>query len=106
MPRSAEDKEAAGAWIEFVTDAENAAEYDTAASFFSTKESVGALYEGDPIFGESEKYTEFATVGPLVESAREVMGVLGPEIQSVLIGDKEPRQALDDAAEAAQPLLR
>ncbi|MBB5790701.1 ABC transporter substrate-binding protein [Jiangella mangrovi] len=105
MLSSAEDKDAAGAWIEFATGAESAAEYDTEGSFFTTKESVGALYEGDPIFGESEKYTGLATVGPLVESAREVMGVLAPEIQSVLIGEKEPQQALDDAAEAAQPLL-
>ena len=105
MLSSAEDKEAAGAWIDFATSAERSAEYDTAGRFFSTKESVGALYEGDPILGELEQFAGMTTVGPLNEHAREVMGVLAPEIQAVLVGDKDPQQALDDAAEAANPLL-
>jgi multiple sugar transport system substrate-binding protein len=79
---------------------------NVAGRFFSTKESVGALYEGDPILGELEQFAGLTTVGPLNEHAREVMGVLAPEIQAVLIGEKEPQQALDDAATAAQSLVR
>ncbi|NED98989.1 ABC transporter substrate-binding protein [Phytoactinopolyspora halotolerans] len=106
MLASAEDKDAAGAWISFVTDAERAAEYDEASGFLPVKESTGSLYEGDPLLGEAEKYVDLTTVGPLHQSAREVMGVLAPEIQAVLIGEKEPQQALDDAAAAAQSVLR
>ena len=106
MLSSAEDKEAAGAWIAFVTDAKQAAKYDEASGFLPVKKSVGSLYADDPIQGEVEKYTDLTTVGPLHPAAREVMGVLAPEIQAVLIGEKEPKQALDDAARAAEPLLR
>ncbi|WP_116953052.1 ABC transporter substrate-binding protein [Jiangella endophytica] len=105
MLRTSENKDAAGAWIDFVTAADRAAEYDTAGRFFSTKESVGTLYDGDPILGELEQYAGLTTVGPLNAHAREVMGVLAPEIQAVLVGDKDPRQALDDAAAAANALL-
>ncbi|NED95660.1 sugar ABC transporter substrate-binding protein [Phytoactinopolyspora alkaliphila] len=106
MLSSADDKDAAGAWIAFVTDAEQVATYNEASGFLPVKESIGSLYDGDPILGEAEKYTDLTTVGPLHEDAREIMGVLAPEIQAVLIGQKEPRQALDDAAQAAQSVLR
>ncbi len=106
MLSSADDKDAAGAWISFVTEAERAAEYDEASGFLPVKESTGSLYEGDPLLGEAEKYVDLTTVGPLTEEAREVMGVLAPEIQAVLIGEKEPQQALDDAAAAAEAVVR
>lgn len=106
MLSSAQDKDAAGAWVEFVSDAEQVADYDEASGFLPVKESVGSLYSDDPVLGELEKYTDLTTVGPLNEAAREVMGALAPEIQAVLIGEKDPQQALDDAARAAQPLLR
>ena len=38
-------------------------------------------------------------------SARQVMSLLGVEIQAVLTGKKAPQQALDDAAKQANDLL-
>ena len=34
------------------------------------------------------------------------MGVVSPEIQAALLGQKSPKQALSDAAKAAAPLLK
>jgi multiple sugar transport system substrate-binding protein len=105
MLSGAEDKEAAARWMAFVTDAPQASEFVSTAGYFPVKESAGSLYDGDPILGELEKHTGMTTVGTLNAKSREVMGVLAPEIQAVLIGDKSPQQALDDAAAAAQALL-
>ncbi len=38
------------------------------------------------------------TVGELNASSRALMGVLAPEIQAALLGDKSPEDALKDAA--------
>src|SRR6185436_8154356 len=72
MLKSAGDKSAAGKWINFATGADAA------------RTSVGALYGGDPVLGELEKYVGTTTVGPLHEKARDVMGALAPEIQAAL----------------------
>lgn len=105
MLRNAKDKKAAGKWIAFASNAENSKKYDMTSSFFSAKKSVGALYTGDPVLGEQEKQVANSTVGPLHEKARDIQGVLSPEIQAALLGKKSVDQALDDAARAAAPLL-
>lgn len=105
MLKGAKNKEAAGKFIAFATAAEVAKKYDMQSNFFSAKKSAGALYGGDPVFGELEKYVGMTTVGPLHEKARDIMGVLAPEIQAALLGKKSVEQALADAEKAAGPLL-
>jgi multiple sugar transport system substrate-binding protein len=105
MLKQTKVKAAAGKWISFATAAETAKKYDTKSGFFGARKSVGALYTGDPVLGELEKYVGTTTVGPLHPKARDVMGVLAPEIQAALLGKKSVEQALADAAKAAAPLL-
>jgi len=105
MFKSAKNKAAAGKWISYATAPDQAKKYDTKSGFFAAKSSVGALYATDPVLGELEKYVGTTTVGPLHVKARDVMGVLAPEIQAALLGKKSVDQALADAAKAAKPLL-
>jgi multiple sugar transport system substrate-binding protein len=105
MLKNAKNKEAAGKWIAFATNAENSKKYDLASGFFSPRKSTGALFADDPVLGEQEKQVGNSTVGPLHEKARDLQGVLSPEIQAALLGKKSVEQALDDAAKAAAPLL-
>lgn len=105
MLKSAGNKSAAGKWINYATGTDTAKQYDTRSGFFAARKSVGALYGSDPVQGELERYVGTTTVGPLHEKARDVMGVLAPEIQAALLGKKSVEQALNDAAKAATPLL-
>jgi multiple sugar transport system substrate-binding protein len=105
MLNSADDKDAAAAWINFATATDQMREYDVASGYFSPRTSTGPLYDGVPLQEEAEQAVQFATVGPLHERARDVMGALAPEIQSALLGDKTPEQALNDAADAANAVL-
>jgi multiple sugar transport system substrate-binding protein len=105
MLRNAKDKDAAGKWIAFATNAENTKKYDMGAGLFSPRKSTGPLWASDPVLAEQEKHVATSTVGPLHEKARDVQGVLSPEIQAALLGKKSVEQALDDAAKAATPLL-
>jgi multiple sugar transport system substrate-binding protein len=105
MLKGAKDKEATAKWINFAVSAANVKKYDTAGGFFSPLKSTGPLYAADPVLAEAEKNVQYATVGPLHEKARDVMGALGPEIQAALLGKKSPEQALGDAAKAADAIL-
>ncbi|GAA3469564.1 ABC transporter substrate-binding protein [Nonomuraea roseola] len=105
MLKAGDDKQAAGKWIAFASGAQVTKAFDVASGYFSPQKSTGSLYAGDPLQAEVEKSLRFATAGPLHEKARDVMGVLAPEIQAALIGEKTPEQALTDAAKAADALL-
>ncbi|NEE01398.1 ABC transporter substrate-binding protein [Phytoactinopolyspora halotolerans] len=105
MIAGSDAKEAAGEWISFVTSPQASTEYVQAARYFSPYEG-DELYADDPTYAAMEELLPTATVGPLHEQARQVMGVLAPEIQAALVGQKTPEQALADAESAAQHLLR
>lgn len=106
MLKGAGDKEAAAAFAEFATSAEVMAPYLTESGFYSALKSDEALYDPETLLGQVEQYVPQTTVGELAESSRALMGVLSPELQAALLGQKSPEQALNDAAKAAEPLLR
>lgn len=105
MFESSENKEATAAWLEFATSADAVAEYVTSANQFSPLASTGELYADDPVYSAVEETIQYVAVGPLHESSREVMGILAPEIQAALLGNKTAQEALDSAAQAAQQLI-
>ena len=104
MLKQSDAKEAAGEWLAFVSSPEVTKAYDTAGNYFSPFASTGALYTDGPQ-AEVEKTLDLMVGAPLHDKARDVMGVLAPEIQAALIGQKTPEQALSDAADAADSLI-
>jgi multiple sugar transport system substrate-binding protein len=105
MLKGAESKEAAAKFAEFAAGPDVVVPYLKASGFFSALASTGELYADDPILAAVEANIPTTTVGELYPSSRELMGVLSPEIQAALLGDKSPQEALDAAAAAAQPLI-
>lgn len=105
MFSDSENKEAAGEFLSFATSQENVDEYVTASNYFSPYESSTGLYEEGSLEAATEKTTEYTTVGQLNPASRQVMGLISAEVQAALLDGKDPQQALDDAAAAAQPLL-
>ncbi|NGN63638.1 sugar ABC transporter substrate-binding protein [Streptomyces sp. A7024] len=101
MFKKAGDKDAAAKWINFVTAKKTMDDYDKKSGFFSPLDG-NELYAGDPVNGQMEKSLNKVNVGPLYEKARDVMGVLSPEIQAALTGKKSPAKALEDAEKAAK----
>ncbi|MEO3845601.1 extracellular solute-binding protein [Streptomyces sp. B22F1] len=95
------DTEAAGKWINFVARPENAADLEKAAGYFPARTSADDLYPDDELQQAVADTLPAMNAGPLEEKAREVMGVLAPELQAALLGRKSPEDALKSAAEAA-----
>jgi len=98
-------QDAAAEFAEYATSAEVVKPYLLASGFFSALSDTEPLYADDPLLGAVEKYVPNTTVGELDTSSRALMGVLAPEIQASLLGQKSPADALKDAAAAAAPLL-
>ncbi len=104
--KGSKSQDAAAEFAEYATGADVVEPYLKAAGFFSALSTTAPLYADDPLLGEVEKYVPDTTVGELATSSRALMGVLSPEIQAALLGQKSPADALKDAAAAAAPLLK
>lgn len=105
MLKGSKVKDAAGKFAEFATSAEVLKPYLAEGGFFSALDT-DPINTPDSLMGQVEQYVPVTTVGELAPSSRALMGVLSPEIQAALLGQKTPEQALDDAAKAAEPLLK
>lgn len=99
------DRKNTGDWLNFVAESKNAAGLQKAAGFFPARESGGELYPGDALQTAVGATLPSMDVGPLQDKAREVQGMLAPEIQAALLGKKSPQDALDAAQKAAQAML-
>lgn len=106
MLKSARDKEAAGKFAAFVTDPANSIDYLRAGGNFSPTSTSNALYSDDPVLGKVEQTLPSVRFGEPNHAARQVMGVLSPEIQAALLGQKSPQNALADASNSASALTR
>jgi len=69
------------------------------------KQSVGAMYAGDPDLALFEEQARYCRPDVKNKNIREIMRILGPEIQATVLGIKTPEQALKDAAVVANRLL-
>ncbi|MFJ2417348.1 ABC transporter substrate-binding protein [Streptomyces brevispora] len=99
------DKKNTGDWLNFVAESKNSAGLQKAAGYFPARKSGGDLYPDDALQTAVGATLPSMDVGPLQDKAREVQGVLAPEIQAALLGKKSPQHALDAAQKAAQAML-
>lgn len=106
ISEQAESKEAAAAWVQFVTSPEIMTEINQRSGFFAPRVSIGAIHADDPILGAVEEQLAFVRATPAVLGGRQVLSdALSPEIQGAVLGQKTPQQALDDAAAMATTIL-
>lgn len=105
MLKGSKAKEAAGAFAEFATSADVVRPYLIESGYFSALDTE-PINDPESIQGQVEQLVPTTTVGELAPSSRALMGVLSPEIQAALLGQKTPEQALSDAAKAAAPLIK
>ncbi|ASO20971.1 multiple sugar transport system substrate-binding protein [Actinoalloteichus hoggarensis] len=101
----ARDPDAVRAWMAYLTSTEVMSDYNRAAGYFSPRESVTDLYPDDPVLAEAEQYLELTTPGEPHSRYREVLQIVAPLVQSALLGEQSPQDALTEAARVAEPLL-
>ncbi|MEU0479888.1 hypothetical protein ABZ260_12005 [Streptosporangium sp. NPDC006013] len=74
------------------------------SGFFSARTDV-TVPGTSPVVQEFAKSLEYAFPGDTHPMARQVMALIAPEIQAALLGQKDAKTALEDAAKEANALL-
>jgi ABC-type glycerol-3-phosphate transport system substrate-binding protein len=106
LMKSAKDKEAAAEWINFVTTPEVMGAFNSANGYLPPKADAPVTFPEGSIEAETGKYIELADVGPRTPGAREVQGVVAPQLQAAVLGDKSPAEALKAAQSAAESQVK
>lgn len=103
----AKSKDAATAWVQYLISPEVMKKIDKATGYFVPRKSIGSIHAEDPILGELEKYLPQVRPTPTHLLGRQIASdVLAPEIQAAVLGQKDPKQALNDAAKRANDLIQ
>lgn len=104
LAKHSPDIEAAKKAAAFLISPEVAADLAKESGFFSARTDV-TVPGASPAVQEFAKSLEFAFPGDAHPLARQVMALIVPEIQAALLGKKDAKTALDDAAKEADTLL-
>lgn len=98
-------KPAAKAWIDFLTSPEQMKKFDKENGYYAPRDSGTGLFEDDPEVAEGEKYLDVVRTGVIHPQARELMDLIKPHLQAVLLGKAEPKAALAAAEKEVNDLL-
>ncbi|GAA4230415.1 multiple sugar transport system substrate-binding protein [Streptosporangium album] len=104
LAKHAPNLEAAKKVAAFLISPEVAADLAKESGFFSARTDV-TVPGASLAVQEFAKSLEYAFPGDTHPMARQVMALIAPEIQAALLGKKDAKTALDDAAKEADALL-
>ncbi|UNK70704.1 extracellular solute-binding protein [Microbacterium sp. H1-D42] len=96
---------AAQAWVRYLTEADFMSKLLPEANYFSPRSDLTGLYADDPIMTAGEEAIPFVRTGVASPKAREIIDLLKPHIQRVLLEGADPQEALDAAAEEVNRIL-
>lgn len=103
--KTSENKEAAMAWINWMTEAEQLAALNEFSLFYPPKEGVEVSFADDSPEAKAQEFLDVVTPGVQHPDAREVNGVILPQVQAVLLGQTTPEQAVEEMQSAAEAIV-
>lgn len=104
LAKHSENADAAKKFIQYVASAPVATDLAKESGYFPARTDA-QVDDSSPTLKEFAKSLEYAYPGDAHPAARQVMALLVPEIQAALQGKKTAKQALDDAAKAANAVV-
>ncbi|WP_159621099.1 ABC transporter substrate-binding protein [Ruania rhizosphaerae] len=100
-----ESPEAAQAWVRFLGEPEFLEDFLSEAGYLSPRADIEGLFADDPQIAGGADYLEHLRTGVQHPNAREIIDMIRPHIQSVLLEGADPQDALDAAAAEVNGLL-
>jgi multiple sugar transport system substrate-binding protein len=104
LAKHSPNAEAAKKFAAYLSSAKVSADLAKESGFFPARTDA-TVPGASPAVQEFAKSLEFAFPGDTHPMARQVMALIAPEIQAALLGKKDAKTALDDAAAEADSLL-
>lgn len=103
--KTSKNKEAAAAWVNWMTEAEQLSALNEFSLFYPPKEGVETHFAADSPEAKAGEFLNVVSPGVQNKNAREVNGVILPELQAVLLGQKEPQAAAEAMQKAAEAIV-
>jgi multiple sugar transport system substrate-binding protein len=103
IPKAAKNKDAAWAFVEWMSLPDNMAYYTD--TFPATYSALKNKKFENPEFKAFIDMTPYARLTPPVKGWVQMMTIIFKEVQSVMLGQKSAQKAMDDAAAQMAPLL-
>ncbi len=97
--------EAAQAWVHYLSEAEFIEDFISESGYLPPREDIEGLFADDPQIAEGIEYLDVVRTGVMHPQAREIIDVIRPHIQSVLLEGTDPQAALDAAEQEVNALL-
>lgn len=104
--KDSESPEASQAWVHHVSDSEFLEEFISESGFLPPRKELEEIFKDDPQIALGLEYIETVRTGVMHPKAREIIDVIRPHIQAVLLEDRDPQAALDAAEEEVNALLK
>jgi multiple sugar transport system substrate-binding protein len=103
---NAKSKEAAAAWLSFLARPEIALRHCQAFGQMPVNQQAASqAFKNDPLFSSLKSELPHTFGEQKNKYGRDIMPLVIPDIQAAIIGQKTPKQALDDAATKVDSLL-
>ena len=100
-----ESPEAAAAWVHHLTEPDFIEFVASEFTYYPPRTDVTGVHDDDEQVSEFEQYLDVVNAGIIHPQAREIIDVMKPEIQAVLLQGKDPQAALDTMESAVNELL-
>ncbi|WP_170934037.1 ABC transporter substrate-binding protein [Microbacterium sp. JB110] len=97
--------EAAKAWVRFLGEPEFLEDLLGESGFLSPRTDITGLFSDDPQIAEGTEHLEHLRTDFPHAQATKIMNMIRPHIQSALLEDTDPQEALDAAAEEVNTAL-
>jgi len=112
LKSSPADKQAAAwRWIQFLTSAQTQADWTVATGYIAARQSawetdtLKKLVADRPQYAVARDQLQYAGKELTAHRGADIQKIFGLAVQSVITGDKQAQQALDDAQKAADDML-
>lgn len=103
--KESESVEAAQAFVDFMAEPDFMKTFLADSGYLPPRSDIDGLFEDDPQTAEGMDYLDTVRVGVMHPQAREIIDVIRPHIDAVLLQGADPQESLDAAAEEVNALL-
>ncbi|XXM71533.1 sugar ABC transporter substrate-binding protein [Lysinibacillus sphaericus] len=105
VPSNSDNPDAAAEFIKVVTNAENQRKFNTLTQYIPARESAKDIFDDQKYLSQLSEYTQYAQPGVIHPIGRSIMPGIQAEVQTMMAGEKTPKEAADAAAEAIKAEL-
>ncbi|MEH7179717.1 sugar ABC transporter substrate-binding protein [Neobacillus vireti] len=105
VPSNTDNPDAAAEFVKAITNAENQRIFNNVTQYIPTQEEAKDIFDSNEHMKQLSTYTQYALPGVIHPKGRAIMPFIQAEIQSMMSGEKTPKEAADAAAKKIEAEL-